>query len=558
MDVERFRFLTLSVPHSTLNACSPAWLVLDLNRILFFIACLSPIVVLVRTARRAALNRSWRLAAIAVLAITASACLIAPRHAGYIGAGAWLVLLFLPAVGLRKAAELAAEERFANARRIVSYLRFLHPVRAVREEELILHALELAQRGEAGTALNLLARIGPNDTRAGRQAIAQSFRIRGDWTGLLTWCRGNIPRVGLGENPALLPLYFRALGETGSRDELVLQFAGRASGLLASPIHESTFLSALMLLLAFSGRTGALRSLLQTELRGLQKDAKDFWIATSEMAAGEVAAGRARLERLRQITVDALIRQDVAQRLAGGEQPAPLPLTRASEETVDRFERKAREQQRGSLLAPRSTRVTPAVVTFIALNVAMFLVEVATGGSTNPMTLHRLGALEPWAVLAGHQYWRLFGALFLHYGAIHLLFNVYALYVLGPTLEASIGTARFAICYLVAGIGSSVSVVLLWRFGWTQADFLVGASGCVMGVVGALAGWLLRHPHAPMARRRLTNIAIIVAMQTAFDLYTPQVSMTAHLGGLISGLLLGLLLAGGSSGQRAQRGVIPR
>ena len=142
----------------------------------------------------------------------------------------------------------------------------------------------------------------------------------------------------------------------------------------------------------------------------------------------------------------------------------------------------------------------------------MFLVEIATGGATNPMTLHRLGALEPWAVLAGHQYWRLFGALFLHYGAIHLLFNAYALYVLGPPLEASIGTVRFAICYLLAGIGSSVSVVLLWRLGWTQADVLVGASGCVMGVVGALAGWLLRHPHAPMARRRLTNIAIIVAL----------------------------------------------
>ena len=74
-----------------------------------------------------------------------------------------------------------------------------------------------------------------------------------------------------------------------------------------------------------------------------------------------------------------------------------------------------------------------------------------------------------------------------------------------------------------------------------------------MGVVGALAGWLLRHPHAPTARRRLTNIAIIVAMQTAFDLYTPQVSMTAHLGGLVSGLLLGLLLAGGSPGN-ARRG----
>ena len=524
---------------------------LDLNRILFFIACLSPIVVLARTARRAVLNRTWRLAAIAVLIVTALAGLIAPRQAGYIGGGAWFVLLFLPAVGLRKAAELAAEERFANARRIVSSLRFLHPVRAVREEELVLRALELAQRGETGAAINLLDRIAPNDTRAGRQASAQRFRIRGDWDGLLTWCRQNIPRVGLGEDPTLLLLYFRALGETGSRDELVLQFAGRASALRASPVHEPAFLSGLMFLLAFSGRIEALRSLLQTGLRGLQKDAKDFWSATSEAAAGDAAASRA-LVRLREKTADALIRQDIGQRLKGGYQPAPAPLTRASEETVDRFERNAR-QQRGSVLAPSSTRPTRAVGIFIALNVVMFLVEVATGGATNPITLHRLGALEPWAVLGGHQYWRLFGALFLHYGPIHLLFNAYALYVLGPPLENAIGTVRFAICYLVAGLGSSLGVVLLWRLGWTRTDFLVGASGCVMGIVGAWGGWLLRHRHAPIVRRRLTSLAFIVLLQTAFDFYTPQVSMTAHLSGLITGLLLGLFIARNSPARRTGR-----
>jgi rhomboid protease GluP len=110
-------------------------------------------------------------------------------------------------------------------------------------------------------------------------------------------------------------------------------------------------------------------------------------------------------------------------------------------------------------------------------------------------------------------------------------------------LEASIGAVRFAICYVVAGLGSSLGVVILWRLGWTQADSLVGASGCVMGVVGAWAGLLLRHRHAPMARQRLTNIAVIVALQTAFDLCTPQVSMAAHLSGLVTGLLVGLALA---------------
>ncbi len=512
---------------------------LDLNHLFLFIACLSPAVVLARTWRRSALNRGWRLAASAVLLVTALSFVLAPRHAGYIGGGAWLLLLFLPAVGLRKADALAQEERFGAARRIVGWLRPLHPMRSVREESLVLRALELAQKGDHRAAENLLAQISPNESRGGRRARAQSFRIRGDWEGLAEWCRQNLPRVGLGEDPALLLLYFRALGETNRRDELVLQFAGRAAALMNSPLHQPIYATALMLLLAFGGRTGALRYLLQTSLRGLRADTKEFWIATSEVIAGD-SDGRGRLERLREVASDHLIRANIAQRNAAIIQSATL--LRTSEEIIDRFERSTR-QQRGSFLSMQSTRVTPAVFVFIALNVAMFFCEIALGGSTNTLTLYRLGALDPWAVLSAHQYWRLFGSLFLHYGAIHLIFNIYALYILGPTLETSIGTVRFAICYLLAGLGSSLGVVLLWRFGLTKADFLVGASGCVMGIVGAWAGLLLRHRHSLMARRRLTNIALIVLMQTAFDFYTPQVSMAAHISGLVSGLLVGLLIA---------------
>lgn len=512
---------------------------LDLNRLFLFIAFLSPAVVLARTWRRSSANHGWRLAAIAVLLVTALAWIAAARVAGYIGGGAWFALLFLPAIGLRKAEALAQEERFAAARRIVAGLRFLHPLPSVRAESLVLRALELAQSGHDRAAENLLAQIAPNESRAGRRARAQSFRIRGDWEGLAEWGRQNLPRVGLGEDPALLLLYFRALGETNRRDELVLQFAGRAAALRNSPIHQPIYATGLMLLLAFGGRTGALQYLLQTSLRGLRADSKEFWIATSALIAGQSDAA-ARLWHLRDVTTDQLIRRDIERR--GASFTRPTPLLRPAEETIDRFER-GTEQQRGSLLPLQGARVTPAVLVFIALNVAMFLCEVALGGSSNTLTLYRLGALDPWAVLAAHQYWRLFASLFLHYGAIHLIFNLYALYILGPTLEQAMGTLRFAISYLLAGLGSSLGVVLLWRFGLTKADFLVGASGCVMGIVGAWAGLLLRHRHSLMARRRLTNIALIVVMQTAFDFYTPQVSMAAHMSGLVSGLLVGLLIA---------------
>src|SRR5213596_3805496 len=168
---------------------------------------------------------------------------------------------------------------------------------------------------------------------------------------------------------------------------------------------------------------------------------------------------------------------------------------------------------------------------------------MSVGDSNDPEVLHRIGALEANSVVVQHESWRLCTALFLHRGFFHLLFNVFALYVLGPPLERSIGTMRFVACYLISGLASGVGVVGLTLVALTQPGQLIGASGSIMGIVGAWAGFLMRHRHAPYARQRLSNVAVIVAIQIAFDLSTPQVSMAAHLCGLIAGFLLGLILA---------------
>ena len=80
-------------------------------------------------------------------------------------------------------------------------------------------------------------------------------------------------------------------------------------------------------------------------------------------------------------------------------------------------------------------RSAPAVFVLILVNVLVFLFEISAGGWNDPEVLHRIGALEPDAVVAQGEYWRLFTALFLHGGFLHLAFNLFALYVLGPPLE---------------------------------------------------------------------------------------------------------------------------
>jgi membrane associated rhomboid family serine protease len=188
-------------------------------------------------------------------------------------------------------------------------------------------------------------------------------------------------------------------------------------------------------------------------------------------------------------------------------------------------------------------RSAPAVLVLILLNVVAFLFEISVGDLNDSEVLHRVGALEPYAVLAQGEYWRLFTALFLHGGFTHLLFNIFALYILGPPLERSVGTIRFAVCYLISGLASSAGVVALTVVGFVQVAQLVGASGCIMGIVGTWAGFLVRHRHAPQAKQRLGNVVMIIVIQVAFDLSTPQVSMAAHVCGLIAGFFLGLILA---------------
>lgn len=514
---------------------------LDLNHILLFIACVSPLVLLGQTWRRGGLDRGWRLAAFAVLIVTGVSWIVRPETAGFIGGGAWLALLLLPAMGLRKTAELAMTQRFASARRLARLLRLLHPADGLLEQSILLQALELAQRGDFASALALLAPWRNNHTTLGRQAIAASFRIQGDWAGLLRWTRTDLSPGIMQTDNAVLPLYLRALGETGSRDELVAEFAAKVATLSAGQPPLWHCYSSLLAVLAFCGCVESLGNLLKTKLRKLPRDVKEAWIGTSEIAAGEMASGRVRLTNVLASTSDHLIRSDITRRLQVASEFPPAPLSPEGTALLRRIEQSDRAA--GRTFASETTRPTTAVLILIALNVAMFVAEITNGGSMNPGTLHRLGALELMAVRVGGEYWRLFTSLFLHFGPLHLLFNLYALFIIGPGLERALGAMRFGICYLLSGLGSGLGVLFLRLVGLNNADQLVGASGCVMGLVGAWAGLLLRHRDSPLAGRRLKNILMIVVIQTAFDLSTPQISMAAHMSGLVSGFALGLFFA---------------
>jgi rhomboid protease GluP len=122
--------------------------------------------------------------------------------------------------------------------------------------------------------------------------------------------------------------------------------------------------------------------------------------------------------------------------------------------------------------------------------------------------------------------------------------NLMALSVIGPFVEFALGFWRYFLVYMLAGIGSMGMVLSLSR-GPTSYQLTVGASGCIMGLVGATGAIMFRawrKEKAFTAKKRLGTMLLIVLMQTGFDAVTPQVSMTAHLSGALIGFCLTMLL----------------
>ncbi|MBA3609348.1 MAG: rhomboid family intramembrane serine protease [Chthoniobacterales bacterium] len=520
---------------------------IDLNHILLFIAVVSPLIVLVRIARlRNPRNHGWRSAALIVLAGCVVAWFLVPTIAGYSAGMLWCFLLLIPSLADRKIEELYLGRRFAEARRLAVVRQLLHPWKDSPYQPVLLRILEAARAGRLDRALDQLAIEREAATPAGRFAAALTFALTENWPGLVQWCRRDLSATA---NPAVLALYFRALGETGALDDLLLLLASRTDAREPRLTIDLPWLWNLALVLAFCGKTSALARLFEEDLRRAPPEERQFWLATAEWAERRNEAARESLERLRLQTHDALLRRSIERRLV--HLLPGNPLSQTGERFLARVMADRSEARRA---APRRRMAaTPAVWGLLLVNAAMFGVELLSGGSTSSLVLQNLGGLEPAVVIVRHEYWRLFTALFLHYGPLHLGINLLALYLLGPALERTIGATKFTLCYLLSGLGSGAGVVTLWWLGLTKSSLLVGASGSIMGVIGVSAGLLLRHRQSAFAGRQLQSIIAIVAIQTAFDLWSPQVSLAAHLGGFVSGLAIGVIL----STKRSQRPPAP-
>ena len=189
----------------------------------------------------------------------------------------------------------------------------------------------------------------------------------------------------------------------------------------------------------------------------------------------------------------------------------------------------------------------PVTFALIGACVAVFVAVAAAGNSygvpinvgivTQPSEVLDLGALIP-SLVANGQPWRLLTSVFLHAGFVHLAFNMLSLYFLGSFVEETFGRARFVGLYLLSGLSGGIAYLYVDGVGSA-----VGASGAIFGLLGGVFGYSMRRGTFSWQNPVIRQLLILTALNLYLGFSIPNISNTAHIGGLIGGLAFGFLSA---------------
>ncbi len=184
------------------------------------------------------------------------------------------------------------------------------------------------------------------------------------------------------------------------------------------------------------------------------------------------------------------------------------------------------------IFSPKKIIVTPILIGICLL--AFIAMYIFGNGSENTMTLVMFGANVQSLVKQG-EIWRLLTSIFLHIGIIHLLVNMYALYVIGHQLESFLGKFKYLIVFLVSGIvGSLLSVVI-------HESVSAGASGAIFGLLGSLL-YFGYHYRLYLGTVLRTQIIPVILLNLIIGFMLPGIDNFAHIGGLIGGYLITMAL----------------
>jgi rhomboid protease GluP len=187
-----------------------------------------------------------------------------------------------------------------------------------------------------------------------------------------------------------------------------------------------------------------------------------------------------------------------------------------------------------AFMRPKQAPVTTALLIIITI---VFVFEWLNGALQNEEALIAMGAIMPGMMQAG-QYWRALAGMFLHANLLHWAANSWALFQLGSLYEVMFGSLRFAVIYFVTGIIASVASSMV------STGPAVGASGAILGILGAFFFSIKRSPvwrHEKWTKSLLNQLLFWAGLNLVLGFEVKNIDNTAHIAGLVSGLLLGLI-----------------
>jgi len=175
-----------------------------------------------------------------------------------------------------------------------------------------------------------------------------------------------------------------------------------------------------------------------------------------------------------------------------------------------------------------------------AINIITFFTLTMFGATEDSAYMLRHGAMYVPYLIERHEYYRIFTSMFLHYGFDHLMSNMVMLVLLGRQLEDEFGSVRYIILYMVSGLCGQFAMIGYDIFMDHYVPF-AGASGAVFGVIGALLYVAIRN------KGRVGNVSgrgllLIIILSVYYGFTEPGIANFAHIGSLIAGFLLAILL----------------
>ena len=177
------------------------------------------------------------------------------------------------------------------------------------------------------------------------------------------------------------------------------------------------------------------------------------------------------------------------------------------------------------------------IVTYIimAICIILFILMELSGGSTNSQVLLKYGANLDVLVKNG-EYYRLFTCIFLHIGIMHLLCNMYSLYIIGREVENLFGKVKYIIIFILSGIFGSIM-----SLAFTHNTISAGASGAIFGLLGALL-YFGMHYRTYLGEAIKRSIIPIIVVNLIIGFFAEGIDLAAHIGGLVGGVLVAMMV----------------